>query len=263
MATYIGIDIGKKSLRVYLPYKDKSFDITNNESGFTKLVNYLNKYHEQLDYLIIVFEPTGGYEKSLREFLKSNKINFTTVHLNKVRSYAKARGWLTKTDKIDSKLLSDYANKFLLPIKQDYNTESQQKLHSLIKRREQLILIRNQEIARLDKANDNIIKQSLEEVLSYLGGQLITIESPIKDLCNNDREIKNKFDRLTSIPGVGTVLATAVVCEIPEIGNIDFRKLTALVGLAPFARDSGQYRGRRSIFAGRANLRRVLSNQIR
>ena len=134
---------------------------------------------------------------------------------------------------------------------------------ALLSRREQLILIRNQEIARLDKANDNIIKQSLEEVLSYLGGQLITIESPIKDLCNNDREIKNKFDRLTSIPGVGTVLATAVVCEIPEIGNIDFRKLTALVGLAPFARDSGQYRGRRSIFAGRANLRRVLSNQIR
>ena len=232
MATYIGIDIGKKSLQVYLPCKDKSFDITNNESGFTKLVNYLNKYHEQLDDLIIVFEPTGGYEKSLREFLKSNKINFTTVHPNKVRSYAKARGWLAKTDKIDSKLLSDYANKFLLPIKQDYNTESQQKLHSLIKRREQLILIRNQEIARLDKANDNIIKQSLEEVLSYLGGQLITIESAIKDLCN---------DR-----------------EIPEIGNIDFRKLTALVGLAPFARDSGQYRGRRSIFAGRANLRRVL-----
>lgn len=95
-------------------------------------------------------------------------------------------------------------------------------------------------------------------MLSYLGGQLLTIENAIKDLCNNDREIKNKFDRLTSIPGVGTVLATAVVCEIREIGNIDFRKLTALVGLAPFARDSGQYRGRRSIFAGRANLRRVL-----
>ena len=115
----------------------------------------------------------------------------------------------------------------MLPIKQDYNTESQQKLHSLIKRREQLILHRNQEIARLDKANNNIIKQLLEEVLSYLGGQLITIESAIKDPYNNDRQIKNKFDRLTSIPGVDTVLATAVVCEIPEIGNIDLRKLTA------------------------------------
>jgi len=85
---------------------------------------------------------------------------YLPVHPNKVLSYAKARGWLAKTDKIDRKLLSDYANKFLLPIKQDYNTESKQKLHSLIKRREQLILIRNQEIARLDKVNDNIIKQS-------------------------------------------------------------------------------------------------------
>ena len=258
MTSYIGVDVGKKSLQVYLPCLAKSFDITNDATGFAKLVNYLTKHYEQLSNLIIVFEPTGGYEKPLREFLKSNQINFTTVHPNKVRSYAKARGWLAKTDKIDSQLLSDYATKFSLSIKQDYNTENQQKLHSLIKRREQLILIKNQEIARLDKVNDVFIKKSLEEVLSYLEKQLTTIESAIKDLCENDVEIKSKFDRLTSIPGVGKVLATTVVCEVPEIGNIDFRKLTSLVGLAPFARDSGQYRGKRSIFAGRANLRKVL-----
>jgi|JI7StandDraft_1071085.scaffolds.fasta_scaffold66655_2 transposase len=259
MATYIGIDVGKKSMQVYLPWIDKSLDITNNEAGFTKLVNKLTKHYEQLADLIIVFEPTGGYEKPLREFLKSNQINFTTVHPNKVRNYARAKGWLAKTDKIDSKLLFDYATVFSLPIKQDYNTESQQKLHSLIKRREQLILIKNQEIARLDKAaNDTFIKKSLEEVLSCLEKQLTAIENVIKELCENDVEIKSKFDRLTAIPGVGIVLATTVVCEVPEIGNIDFRKLTSLVGLAPFARDSGQYRGKRSIFAGRSNLRKVL-----
>ena len=84
------------------------------------------------------------------------------------------------------------------------------------------------------------------------------MESAIKDLCENDIKIKSKFDRLTSIPGIGKVLATTVICEVPEIGNIDFRKLTSLIGLAPFARESGQYRGKRSIFAGRANLRKVL-----
>lgn len=106
--------------------------------------------------------------------------------------------------------------------------------------------------------NDVFVKKSLEEVLSYLEEQLTTMESPIKNLCKNDVEIKSKFDRLTSIPAVGKVLATTVICEVREIGNIYFRKLASLAGLAPFARDSGQYRGKRSIFAGRDNLRKVL-----
>lgn len=105
MATYIGVDVGKKSLQVYLPTIDKSFDVTNNESGFIKLIDSLCKHYDRLDNLIIVFEPTGGYERNLREFLKSRELGFTTVHPNKVRNYAKAKGLFAKTDKIDSKLL--------------------------------------------------------------------------------------------------------------------------------------------------------------
>ena len=80
MTTYIGIDVGKKSLQLYLPSADKSVAINNDESGYAKLVDCLNKYYAQLSNLIIVFEPTGGYEQHLRTFLKKNKINFTTVH---------------------------------------------------------------------------------------------------------------------------------------------------------------------------------------
>ncbi|WP_342278988.1 IS110 family transposase [Candidatus Tisiphia endosymbiont of Myopa tessellatipennis] len=91
-----------------------------------------------LSELIVVFEPTGGYEHNLREFLKVNKLPFATVHPNKVRSYAKAKGWLAKTDNIDSKLLHDYATCFALPVKVTYDSNSQQQLHALLKRREQL-----------------------------------------------------------------------------------------------------------------------------
>ena len=257
MATYIGIDIGKKSLQVYLPNTEKSFNITNAESGFKKLLSTLNQ-HFELSSIIVVFEPTGGYERLLREFLKSYKINFSTVHPNKVRQYAKAKGLLAKNDNLDSKLLYDYATTFSLPVKCEYSNQVQEELHSLIKRREQLLIFKNQEISRQDTADGELLKKSLSSHLKYLDSQLEKIDLAIKEICSNDSDIKSKMDRLTSIPGVGITLATTVVCEIPEAGNIDFRQLTSLVGLAPFARDSGQYRGKRSIFAGRANLRRVL-----
>lgn len=165
MAIYIGIDVGKKSLQLYLPQVDKSMAISNDESGYAKLLNCLHKHYAQLSDLIVVFEPTEGYEQHLRTYLKKNKINFTTVHPNKVRNYAKAKGWLAKTDKIDSQLLHDYATVFSLPVKIDYSTDSQQELHNLVKRREQLILCRNQELARLDKEISLEVERSLNQHL--------------------------------------------------------------------------------------------------
>ena len=105
MTSYIGIDVGKKYLHVYLPIINKSAEFPNSALGFDKISKHiLNHYPSSAD-VIIVFEPTGGYEKGLRDFLKLNQVNFTTIHPNKVRSYAKARGWLAKTDLIDSKTI--------------------------------------------------------------------------------------------------------------------------------------------------------------
>ncbi len=258
MATYIGVDIGKKSLEVYFPDTAKSFSVINNESGFCKLLNCLNKNYQSLSEVIIVFEPTGGYERPLRNFLKTCQLNFTTVHPNKVRQYAKAKGLLAKTDSLDSKLLYDYATCFSLKVKSDYSTENQEVLHNLIKRREQLILFQNQEIARLDTEYDSLVKKSVESHLSYLQYELSEINATIKNLCHKDPDIKNKIDQLTSIPGVGITLATNVVCKVPELGYSEFKNLTSLIGLAPFAKDSGNYKGKRSIFAGKNSLRKVL-----
>lgn len=213
MATYIGVDIGKKSLQVYLPVMDKSFDITNNESGFTCLVDSLsNHYHyEQLADLIVIFEPTGGYEKSFKEFLKLKGLGFTTVHPNKVCSYAKAKGLFAKTDKIDSKLLADYATIFSLQVKQCFKEEHQQKLHELVKRREQLILFKTQEIARLDKVSDATVEHSLQEHLAYLDQELKSLTKAIADQCNNNPDTSKAIARLISIPGGGLTLATTAI----------------------------------------------------
>lgn len=257
MTTYIGVDVGKKSLQVYLPATNKSFNINNNKTGFKKLLLSLVKHYD-LASVVIIFEPTGGYENSLRLFLKENKILFTTVHPNKVRKYAEAKGLLAKNDNLDSKLLYEYATHFTPAIKDDYSTPNQQKLHSLIKRREQIILFKTQELGRIDTASDAYLKRSIKSHIKYLDKELDQINCKISNLYKNDSVVKEKIDQLTSIPGVGITLATKAYCELPELGNIDFTKLTALVGLAPFDRDSGQYKGRRSIFAGRNSLRKVL-----
>jgi transposase len=256
--TYIGVDVSKKTLNIYLPATNKAFEVTNDQQGFTTMLSTINKHYQLLSELIVVFEPTGGYEYHLREFLKINKLPFATVHPNKVRSYAKARGWLAKTDSIDSKLLHDYATCFALPVKVTYDSNSQQQLHALFKRREQLLVFKNQEVVRQDTEFNHVIILSLNQHIASLTEQLQEIEDSIKELISQAQEIKDKIDWLTSIPAVGITLASTIICEAPELGNIIFRQLTSLIGLAPFARESGSYKGRRSIFAGRGNLRRVL-----
>ena len=258
MTSYIGIDVGKKSIHMYLPITDKSLELNNNHAGFIKMIYHLNNHYQSLSAIVVVFEPTGGYERNLREFLKSVKINFTTVHPNKVRAYAKAKGWLAKTDYIDSKLLSDYANLFALPIKQNYNSENQEQLHALIQRREQLILFKNQETNRLENCYSEFTRKSIKQHVIHIDKQLVQVQSSIEEFCTNDIEIRDKVSKLRSIPGIGSTVAITAICEVPELGNIEFASLTALVGLAPFTRESGNYKGKRSIFAGKGKLRKVL-----
>ena len=258
MANYIGIDVGKKYLQIYLADIDNSFSVDNNVRGLKKFILKLKTHYKNLSTVIVAFEPTGGYEVLLKEYLSQCKISFSIVHPTKVRNYAKAKGWLAKTDKIDSKLIYSYALSFNVEANIDYSTDGQKKLHSLIKRRQQLILFKNQEIARADKQISNDVAESIEQHLQYLEDQLKHINEPIENLCSSEKEIQEKMNKLTSIPGVGKVLATSVICEVPELGNIDFGKLTSLVGLAPFARSSGQYNGKRRIFAGRGSFRKTL-----
>lgn len=184
-------------------------------------------------------------------------LNFSCVHQNKVRHYAKAKGLLAKTDKIDNKLISDYARAFTLKVTQTYDSNNQQILHNLIKRREQLLLCKGQELARLDKFSDIAILESLKEHIEYLDQNLKSIETGIKEICNSDTQIKNNITNLTSIPGVGIVLATNVIANLPELGNINIRKATSLIVLAPYARENSSYRGRPTIFAGRRNIRKI------
>jgi transposase len=165
---------------------------------------------------------------------------------------------LAKTDKIDCKLLADYASNFAIQPQVNFKSQSQEQLTSLIKRRDQLMVMENQEHCRLETEKDNVAIISIRGHINYLQQEIKVIEQRINDLCKQDIEIQSKITQLTSIPGVGKTLAITAICYAPELGNIPISKLTSLIGIAPFARESGSYKGRRSIFGGRAYLRKIL-----
>ena len=141
-------------------------------------------------------------------------------------------------------------------IKQNYNSENQEQLHALIQRREQLILFKNQETNRLENCYSEFTRESIKQHVIHIDKQLLQVQSSIEELYTNNIEILDKVSKLRSIHG-STVAITAI-CEVAELGNIEFASLTALVGLAPFARESGNYKGKRSIFAGKGKLRKAL-----
>lgn len=252
MPHYLGIDVSKKTLDAYHPsLKLKTFP--NTITGFKQLAKQI------IDQEIIwVFEPTGGYEKSLQQFCNQNAIPFHKVHPNKVRAFAKAKGLYAKTDALDAKLLHDYATVFNLSPCDKSLSPALQNVRDLLERRNQLIDLKMQETNRLETQISGIIIDSLHKHLQWLTQELQDIESQLQHLIENTQEVKETFTLLTSIPGVGKQLALTILTQLPESGKGSFKHLTALVGLAPYAKESGTSSNVRRIKGGRAVLRKIL-----
>ncbi len=165
MDTYIGIDVSKQTLDVYYPGKKvKTFN--NNFKGYEQILT-LCQSSDKTSF-IWVFEPTGGYEKSLQKFCQQSLISFVMVHPNKVRSFAKAKGLYAKTDSLDAQLLSEYAVAFQLQSQDVQLPPDLQDIQALRNRRQQLIECKNQEICRLDVQTSLILKSSLQGHIEWL-----------------------------------------------------------------------------------------------
>jgi transposase len=174
----------------------------------------------------------------------------------RVRALAKATGKLAKTDRIDARLIAEYAYR-IQPAAQEPKEEKEMRLKALVTRREQLVEMRAAELNRLDTCHPSMVAV-LQEHIAWLSGQVETLEAEINALVDLIPEWKELADLLDSIPGVATVTAVTVLVDLPELGQLNRQKVAALAGLAPFNRDSGQMRGKRRIFGGRKGVRRVL-----
>lgn len=249
---YVGIDVSKKSLDVAVRPLGISLKCTRSDEDIQLLVERLKELHPAR----IIMEATGGLEIVVATALAAAALPVVVVNPRQARDFAKATGRLAKTDKIDADVLAHFGEAIKPEIRPLKDAETQE-FSDLLTRRRQLVGLLTGEKNRHSSASIGI-RPKIEKLMDWLTLEIDEIEKEMfKSLSDNDiwRE-KDKLYR--SIPGVGPVMSRTLIARLPELGDIKIRPLSALAGVAPLNRDSGQYRGSRHIWGGREDFRSVL-----
>jgi transposase len=252
-STFVGIDVSKEKLDVCVLPGGEFRTFANDAVGRLKLV----AFGQSLGPALLVLEATGGYERPALFALQDAGLAVSLVNPRQVRDFAKGLGQLAKTDALDAAVLAEFA-RLVSPPPSAITTEKKRELEALVTRRRQVLEFRVAEQNRSQQTDDRFIRQSLNQVLKTLDRQLKAIEDRIAKLLESDDQWKGKLELLLSTPGVGKTVAATLVAELPELGNLNRQEIAALVGVAPFAKDSGTKRGRRATWGGRRKLRSVL-----
>lgn len=249
---WVGIDVCQKNLDVYIRPLEKLFQVTNDEVGISKLVQTLKNIQPDL----IVLEATGGMEIDAAEKLTQAGLAVAVINPRQARDFAKATGKLAKTDAIDAKVLAHFAEAIRPEVRQ-ISDESSRNLEDLVARRRQLSdMITAEKNRRRGKTNS--VQASIDEHIEWLKQQLKEIESQIKSAIAINEDWQQKMKLLTSVPGIGEVVAVTLISSLPQLGQISHKSISYLVGVAPLNKDSGKFRGKRKIWGGRAKIRCVL-----
>lgn len=249
---HVGVDVSKDWLDVDLC--GRSLRIANQAKGFSSLLRPLQRLAGRP---LVCMEATGGYEKALCAFLRQHTIAFAKLNPRRVREYARSQGILAKTDTIDARVITQYGRS-LGNCSQEPLPVYQNQLYALVLRRDQLVGLLKQERNRLTHTLPTAVKRSLQTSCRHLIKQIQKMESLMEDLAVQHSDLGHAADRLCEVQGVGRVTAMAVLGYLPELGRLDRNQAAALAGVAPYACDSGLFRGTRKITGGRSMLRRHL-----
>lgn len=254
-ARYVGIDVAKKKVDVAQWGDTNVKTYSNDPSGRAKLLQWLQSCGEPADTLVVV-EATGGLEQALISELLAASYAVARINPKRARDFARALGQFAKTDKIDALVLANFAYT-IQPAVQPLKDAQQLELSAYMTRRRQLIQMIVSEKNRLSSAV-LVIRPRIQKHLDSLDAEVADLDMEIDRLIDSNSNWQTNRRRISSVPGIGFVTSTTLVAQLPELGSIKSKQITALAGLAPFNRDSGAMRGRRSIWGGRADVRRAL-----
>jgi len=249
---FVGIDVSKSELQVAVRPEGKAMTFANTEDGIALLIDFLKPLCPSL----VVLEATGGLEISLVNSLAVKEIPVVVVNARQVRDFAKAIGRLAKTDRIDAEVIAQFAQALRPPVR-PLKDEETQRLHALNSRRRQLVGMIRSEQNRLSSA-PKWTQKEIQTHLKWLRKALDKMDRDISDLIKGSPMWREKEAILRSFKGVGPVTSATLLAALPELGTIGSKPLSALIGVAPLNRDSGQFRGKRAVWGGRDNVRSVL-----
>jgi transposase len=250
---FVGIDISKHRLDVALMPGDQTFTCPNNQDGVHHLVRRLTKLNPQ----IILLEATGGYEFLIVAALREAQLPACFINPKLVRNFARSAGIAAKTDRLDAKVLALFAYR-LKPQPRALPSAQQQELKHLMTRRRQLQDMIQMEKNRLDPTPSPRIAQSIQHTIRSLEERLAALHREIDDFFHQNPLWVKLAAILTSVLGIGQLSALTLIAYLPELGRLNRKQIAALAGVAPFNRDSGQWRGQRHIEGGRGRLRQGL-----
>jgi transposase len=252
-SVFVGIDVAKDKLDLARSDTGELLTVSNDDPGIRTIVQLLSSLMPRC----IVIESTGGLQRRLLEALLDAKLPAALVNPGRVRYFAIGCGILAKTDPIDAGVLMKFGQ-LAEPRLAQKRSENQSELDALITCRRQLTTTRVQQTnCKVSTASKSALK-SIDAILAALDKQIDQLDKKIRQLLDSDDDFKHLDQQLRSVPGVGPVLSSTLIAELPELGKTDRQQIGALVGVAPFNHDSGNFKGKRSIRGGRVQVRCVL-----
>ncbi len=250
---FVGIDVSKDRLDVHVRPSGDAFAVMHDGEGITALIERLAAIGPEL----VVLEATGGLQTRVAASIAAVGLPTAVVNPRQVRDFARAMGRLAKTDALDAEAIARFAEA-VHPVPRRLSDESNLALQALVARRRQLVEMRVAEKNRRQQVNEAKLRKRLDAHLDWLAEAIAEIDRDIDEHIKGSPLWRAKEDLLTSVPGIGGTIARALIADLPELGSLTRRRIAALVGVAPFNRDSGSMRGRRSIAGGRHNVRTAL-----
>jgi transposase len=249
---FVGIDVSKERLDLALEGEPRSWSLNNDEEGLCQVAEQLGEVQPSL----VVVESTGGLERALISELCAAHIPVALVNPGRVREFAKSLGLLAKTDRLDAQLLARFGHAAgLKPTR--WPDPQVQRLSALMSRRRQLLQMQTMEKNHALSLPLEL-RAGLQEHLDWLAGQVQQLTEQIQQSIHETPQLRQKEQILRSAKGVGPITASILLSDLPELGQLDRKKIAALVGVAPFNQDSGRRRGPRRIKGGHASVRTVL-----
>lgn len=250
---FVGIDVAKDRLDVHVRPSGESFAVARDGAALDSLVERL----QELSPALVVMEATGGLEITVASALAAAGLPLAVVNPRQIRDFARATGQLAKTDSLDARANALFAER-VRPEPRPLPDAQTQALADLVARRRQIVDMMTAERNRRRRLTNRRMLKSIDRLLAALQKELSALELDLDDTIRGTPAWREAEDLLKSVPGIGDITARTLLADLPELGTLGRRQIAALVGVAPLNRDSGQMRGRRTVWGGRASVRATL-----
>ena len=249
---FLGIDVARDDLEVAVYPTGAAWRVPNTSAGHARLLRWAQTHHPAG----VAMEATGGYEQAVDAALHAAGVPVVVSNPRQVRDFAHSRNIRVKTDRVDAQMIARFAAEVRPPLRPRPSAACQE-LHALVTRRRQLLADRVAELQRRPLARPSV-QADIDAHVAWLSQRVTALDAQIAAALQAEAAMRARAGWLQSIPGIGPTASSTLLAELPELGTLSRRQIAALVGVAPFNRDSGAWRGRRSIWGGRASVRAVL-----